>query len=462
MTNPYRNIPSVNVLVDLPSIAEWSNRLSRSFVVEVARQFLDDCRSKVADGSNGVAELTMDEFAARLIDRLEASQRPPLGSVINATGIIIHTGLGRSPLADEVVEVMADVARGYAPVELDMSSGQRGKRSNVVKQLLCEVTGAESGTAVNNNAAAMLLVLSALAKGREVIVSRGELIEIGGSFRLPDVMQSGGAILREVGTTNKTRLSDYANAINDNTALIMKVHSSNYRIEGFTEAAAISDLAELAHHHDISLIDDVGSGALVDFEQYGLADEPDVRSSIAAGSDLVLFSGDKLLGGPQAGIIVGKRELVDRVEKDPMMRALRLDKVMLTGLAATLQLHRDAELATERVPVLKMLTTPLPALKARADDLVDKLRDVGGVSDCACIETTAYMGGGTVPTQGVPSLAVSLKTSSASVDDVSARLRGGGPGVVARVHEDALVFDMRTVAIEQDEQLAEAIRSAVV
>jgi len=432
----------------------------RPLVVEAARAALDDMRAQLMNAPATDAAA----LGPRLIDmvhhRLRRALRPPLGPVINATGIIIHTGLGRAPLAEAAARAAFEATRQYAPVELAMDTGERGRRSQIVHELLCALTGAESATVVNNNAAALMITLSTLAAGRSVIVSRGELIEIGGSFRLPDVMKAGGAVLREVGTTNRTRLSDYENAIDDMTALLMKVHTSNYRIAGFTQSVTIDVLATLGRHHGLPVIDDIGSGALIDLAAYGVqSDEPSASAAIAAGADLVLFSGDKLLGGPQAGIIVGRGDLIERIEKSPMMRALRVDKYTLAALGATLQLHRDPRNAAAAIPVLRMLTTPLEDLEHRGREITNQLR---GVDATVTVEPShAYLGGGSLPTEAIPSVAITIAPANMAEAEFAQRLRQADLPVIARVRDGAAWFDLRTVFPNQDEALIAAIGIAL-
>lgn len=466
ISEAFRAIPSVDNLAGVASLDDWRKRLSPRLVVEAARRVLDDYRQALTEaGKRGkTVSLSFDQLVGRVDEALTAAQRSALPAVINATGIIIHTGLGRSPLADEAAAALSDVAARYAPVELDMASGQRGRRTDLVRDLLCELTGAESATVVNNNAAATVLVLAAVAEGREVVVSRGELVEIGGSFRLPEVMSASGAILREVGATNKTRTSDYEKAIGENTAALLKVHPSNYCIEGFTEQVSIQQLVEVGRRRDLVVIDDIGSGALVDVSRYGVSGEPAAHDSIAAGADLVLFSGDKLLGGPQAGVIVGKRKWIDRIEKHPLTRAMRLDKLILAALAATLQLHRDPDLAAKRVPVLKMLTASVESLRPRAVALAKSVGALSGVVEASIVETTAYLGGGALPNQSVPSIALRLRVKGLTEQTLADRLRNASNGatpIVARVQNDAVWLDLRTIFEDQDKQVFEAIRAAV-
>lgn len=458
--SPFRRLPAVNDLVDFPALADWQTRLPRTVVVEAARTVLANFRAALDTAGGHVEVPTLEQFAELVARHLERHERPRLRPVINATGIILHTGLGRSPLADSVAAAVADVARQYGSLELDLETGERGKRTTIVRELLTKLTGAESATVVNNNAAATTIVLATVGKGRSIIVSRGELIEIGGSFRLPDIMQASGATLCEVGTTNKTRLADYERAIDDTTAGLMKVHTSNYRIVGFTESASLEELVALGRRRGLPVIDDIGSGAMIDYAQFGFSGEPVAADSVRAGADLVLFSGDKLLGGPQAGVIVGRREWIERIEKNPLMRAFRVDKMTLAALEATLRLYRDAEQASREVPILAMLRTPVLELRNRAERLAGRLRALAAVAEAVIAADTAYLGGGSIPTQGFESVVVRVRFQGASETDVATRLRLGDPAVVPRVQDGAVVFDLRTIFNWQEDSLVHAVAAA--
>ncbi len=359
-------------------------------------------------------------------------------------------------LAAEALETMTAIASGYSSLETDLESGERGQRTDVVRKLLCERTGAESATVVNNNAAATMLALAAVAGGGEVICSRGQLIEIGGSYRLPEVMQCSGAALREVGTTNKTRLADYEAAINQNTKAILRVHPSNFRVVGFTESVDLTPLVALGRRADLPVIDDVGSGALVDFARYGLKDEPLVPHSVECGADLVLFSGDKLLGGPQAGLIVGKRTWIERIERHPLTRTMRVDKLTLSALATTLRLYRDLEVAEQRIPLLAMLSTSMENLKFRAEKIATQLRTCPVVEACEVQEGSAVIGGGSIPQQTLAAYQVSLMPKNITVDQMARRLRTGVPSVMGTIHEGRLILNLRSVSPRSDSQLVVA------
>jgi L-seryl-tRNA(Ser) seleniumtransferase len=397
-----------------------------------------------------------------LTSRIAASLR----RVINATGVIVHTNLGRAPLPAAACERMAEIGRGYCNLEYDLDRGTRGHRHVHAERLLCQLTGAEAAVVVNNNAAATLLVLAALAAGREVIVSRGELVEIGGGFRVPDVMAQSGAMLREVGTTNRTRIADYAAAISDRTAMILRVHPSNFRIEGFTERPALSDLAALAHRFQLPLFEDLGSGWLGEHQGVRggeapriLKDEPSAADSLAAGADVVAFSGDKLLGGPQAGLIVGRRPIVDTIRRHPLMRAVRADKLAYAALEATLAIWTQ-EPERWRVPVYRMLTIPLAELERRAQALAARLSETRGLR-AAVVDGVSTVGGGSAPGSALPTRLVRLEAAGLSASALDARLRAASPPIVTRIENDRVVLDVRTIGEEEDEDVVSAVGSAL-
>jgi len=455
-----RSLPSVNDLAGAMRDRGGADGAPWSLVVEACRRTLEQQREALLNGGGGGA--TLDSLVEAAAHDLEQAMRPPLAPVINATGIALHTGLGRAPLAESAATALYEVARGYAAVELELDSGKRGKRSDIVRALLCELTGAESATVVNNNAAALMIALSTVAKGRDVIVSRGELIEIGGSFRLPEVIETGGARLAEVGTTNKTKPADYERAVTEASGALMKAHPSNYRVEGFHQEVSIETLVEIGRRFDLPVIHDIGSGLLRPAASPEiLADEPDAQASVRAGADLVLFSGDKLLGGPQAGIIVGKRRWIERIEKNALMRALRVDKLTLAALGVTLQLHRDAETATEQIPALVMMGRPAEALRGRALALAQQIGAIEGIESAAVRESTAMMGGGSAPVREAPSVAVAIRARGVSEADLARGLRLGSPPVMARVSEGLVWLDLRAAPEEADGLLVEAVGAAV-
>ncbi|MFN8483017.1 MAG: L-seryl-tRNA(Sec) selenium transferase [Anaerolineae bacterium] len=447
-----RQLPSVDRLLQSPDIAPLVETHGRSLVIEALRAALDAARADIRAGALPPNTEALLAAAAR---HLAAIAAPSLVPVINATGVIIHTNLGRAPLSADARRAMLDVALGYSNLEYDLAPGARGSRYVHAAQLLAELTGAEAALVVNNNAAAVTLTLAALCAQHDVLISRSELVEIGGGFRIPDVLRQSGARLVEVGTTNRTYVRDYAAALTDATAAILCVHSSNFKIVGFTHHPARAELAELAHTHGRLLIDDIGSGALLDTSAYGLAPEPTPQASLAAGADLVTFSGDKLLGGPQAGIIVGRADLIARLRSFPLTRALRVDKLTLAALQATLLHYRRGDVT--RIPVWAMIAATLDDLAARAGAWATPLAARGLAVEVVAAEST--IGGGALPGESLPTRALALTVPSP--DDVAARLRRGAPPVVARIEGDRLLFDPRTVLPEQDDALLAALTAAV-
>ena len=420
-------------LRDLPSVDELARSVDDPLAVDAARAVLAQAREEIRAG------VDPGDLSARLRGELTAARRPSLRRVLNATGVIVHTNLGRAPLAEEALERVAEVARGYSNLEYDLTSGSRGSRQDHVAGILRRLTGAEAALVVNNNAAAVLLALAALAEGRQVLVSRGELIEIGDGFRIPDVLARSGARLVEVGTTNRTRAADYDGAVGPDTAMLLRVHQSNFRVVGFTEQPRVEELAAVARRHGLPLVDDLGSGVLTD-----LADEPSARDALAAGADLVCFSGDKLLGGPQAGIVVGRAELVERLRRHPLQRALRADKLTLAALEGTLALYLDAP---ERIPVLRAISEPAEAVRGRAHRLAEL---VGGAVE----ETVARVGGGALPLAELPSFACAVE------ETLAAPLRSCQPAVVGIVRDGRLLLDCRTLTDDDVHEVAAAIRAA--
>ena len=453
-----RNIPSVTELLESPALKGLVDRISHNVVVDGVRSFLDDFRSDIQSRANELSLPPVHELAERIARKIMQTEKPTLHPVVNATGILLHTGLGRAPLAEEAVAAMGACARDYASVEMDLVDGQRSRRTDVVADVLKKLTGAESSMVVNNNAAATLLALCALAQGKEVIVSRGQLIEIGGSYRLPDVMEASGAILREVGTTNKTRISDYKNAVGENTAGLLRVHSSNFRIVGFTAEVPLLDLVSIGRQYRLPVIDDIGSGALVDFQRFGCDGEPVAKSSISDGADLVLFSGDKLLGGPQCGIAVGRADLVKQMMDHPLARAVRVDKITLAALAATLSLYRDENKAVRTVPLLQLLDTPLENLKKRAERLAPQMELENSVAQAQPLEDRTFLGGGSVPHQEIATWCIAITPAEKGPHELAQSLRLGNPPVVGRVQRDLLMLDLRSVFPRQDQDLVTAIK----
>lgn len=461
MSDPIlRQLPAVHEVLNQPVLAALRAAWGYEAVLHSVRAVLAESRGRLARGEPTSVDPT--SLGKRVVALLEA-ERPYLRKVINASGILLHTGLGRAPLAEEVVQAVAEVARGYCNLEFDLDTGERGRRTSGVAELLVRLTGAEAATVVNNNAGATVLALRALASGREVIVSRGQLVEIGGSFRLPEIFEVSGAKLREVGTTNRTRLSDYERAIGPETAALLRVHPSNYRIVGFTEEVSIADLAMLARQRGLQTIDDVGSGALGPDRPPQVAGEPTIAEGLAAGADLVLGSGDKLLGGPQCGLLLGSRSAIARVESDPLMRALRVDKMTLAALEATLRLALDPTLASRRIPLWAFLTTAPARLQARAEQLARRLRDELGLNATA-EATQAFFGGGSQPAEPLSSFGVRISppypAPFAGESSWASALRTGSPAIVPRVQGGSVLLDLRAVADSDDEVIVEALRHA--
>ena len=417
-------------LRDLPSVDELARGSADPLAADAARSVLARAREEIRAGADP------GDLVARLGEELEAARAPRLRRVLNATGVVAHTNLGRAPLAEEALARVHEAARGYSNLEYDVRAGARGSRQDHVAPLLRRLTGAEAALVVNNNAAAVMLALAALAEGREVLVSRGELIEIGDGFRIPDVLARSGALLREVGTTNRTRAADYDRAVTEDTALLLRVHQSNFRVVGFTEQPRLEELAAVAQRHGLPLVDDLGSGALVD-----VGDEPTAREALAAGADLVCFSGDKLLGGPQAGIVIGRGELVERLRRHPLQRALRADKLTLAALEGTLALYLDAP---ARIPVLRMLREDTASIRARAERLAQL---VGGAVE----ETVARAGGGALPLAELPSYACAVE------EELAAKLRAADPPVIALVRDGRTLLDCRTLTEGEVDEVAAAI-----
>ena len=451
-TDRRRRLPSVDRLLATEPLAAAGIQHGHTLAVDAARDTLADARERAAYGQPPLSTAALAQEAVR---RLEAGVRGTLLPVINATGVIIHTNLGRAPLSDAARQAMEAVAAGYSNLEYDLEAGERGSRYLHAEQLLCRLTGAEAALVVNNNAGAVFLALTALARGRSVIISRGQLVEIGGGFRIPDVLRQSGAQLVEVGTTNRTHLSDFRDAISSETALLLRVHTSNFKQIGFTAEVSLADMVALAHSVGLPVVDDLGSGTLLDTARYGLSAEPTVQDSVAAGVDLVTFSGDKLLGGPQAGLIVGRASLIADLRQHPLTRALRVDKGTLAALQATL-LHYARGEAQREVPVWRMIATPLAELAARAADLAAKLCAVG--CQATIVESASTVGGGALPGETLPTWAVAV--AAAAPDDLAAALRHGDPPVVGRIVEGQLLLDLRTVPPGMDEVVLRAVQVA--
>ena len=456
--DPRRRLPSVDQALQAQELRLLVGVHGRGAVVRALRDALAELRTRTADPDAPGLEGAVSALGQDVAERLERGARPALRRVINATGVVVHTNLGRAPLSPEAAAHVAEIAASYSNLEYDLVRGERGDREAHVESRLLSLLGAEASVVVNNCAAAVLLAINTLAEGREVLVSRGELVEIGGSFRIPDIVGKGGARLREVGTTNRTRIGDYRAALSPETALILKVHPSNFRIVGFTEEAPLAELSELARETGVPLMQDLGSG-LVEALPGALATEATARQALEAGAHVVSFSGDKLLGGPQAGLIAGRRAYLERMRRNPLYRALRVDKMMLAALDATLIEHESGR-ARERVPVLRMIHTPVAVLAARARALREALARAAPGLRVALIEAESVVGGGALPAVGLPTAALAIDPGPEGPDRMAAALRAGRPPVIARVLADRLVVDLRTVADDEEEALLAALVQA--
>ncbi len=455
-----RALPSVASLLEHEEVVDWLSGSPRAYVVSSLQAAIDDAREAILAGDDEIS-IDSDDLVAEAEAYLLERSTPNLRGVINATGIVLHTGLGRAPLCEAAVEALAESIGGYCNLEYDLETGQRGKRQVHVAEHLAEITGAEAATVVNNNAAATLLILQTLAHGKEVVVSRGQLVEIGGSFRLPDIIRAAGVTLKEVGTTNRTRVSDYQEAICSDTAALVRVHTSNFRIEGFCESASIEEMVELAHRFELPVVDDLGSGALFDLKPLGLPDEPHVQASLDAGADLVCFSGDKLLGGPQCGIIVGRQDLIDLIEANPLMRTYRVGKLTLLALEATLRCYADRDQAPDLIPALTMLTATTGALAHRAETLAELLSQAFPGEHFFVGSDVAFAGGGALPARELTTVIVQWRPAGARASEIAAALREADIPVIARIRDEAICFDLRTIRDDDLEGLVDAVASVI-
>ncbi|MDR0466522.1 MAG: L-seryl-tRNA(Sec) selenium transferase [Deltaproteobacteria bacterium] len=459
MKQLFRSLPAVDACLDalnyaLPACRDAPRSLTRNLV----NAFLDMRRRRIQEGEPvEAARLALPGCLPELADFVAEGLRPRLRSVLNGTGVVIHTNMGRSVLAKAAQEAVALAAGGYVNLELDLATGERGSRDSLVEDLLRMVTGAETGLVVNNNAAAVLLMLNSLCRGGEVVVSRGQLVEIGGSFRIPEIMECSGASLREVGAANRCHLHDYSRAINENTRALLRVHSSNYRIVGFFKEVSLPDLALLGREHGLPVMEDLGSGSLVDFSPYGLPGEPTVQSVVAEGADLVCFSGDKALGGPQAGIIVGKRVYIEQMRANPLYRALRSDKLTLAALEATLRLYLDPQKALAQIPTAAMLVCPPQTLARRARGLSTRLRRaLGGTAQVSIAKNVSRAGGGAFPERDLPTSLVCLRPAECSAGELKRRLLNADPPLLGRLEDNAFCLDPRTL---DDKELPLVVRA---
>jgi L-seryl-tRNA(Ser) seleniumtransferase len=450
-SDPRRGLPSVGILLESPELQPLLSRAPRALVTDAIRTAIEAVRENPA-----AAPSDARGWARAIDEELTRRERPSLRPLINATGVILHTNLGRAPLATAALQAIIDAAAGACNLEYDVATGQRGSRYVHAVALLRELTGAEDAIVVNNCASALVLALNSLAAGREAIVSRGELIEIGGSFRVPDIMAKSGATLIEVGTTNRTHLADYSDALSESTGAIVKVHRSNFEVRGFVAEAELSELAPLARTHALPLVFDFGSGLLVSLDEFGLRGEPTARDAVRNGATLVLMSGDKLLGGPQAGIILGDAAAIEACRKNPLARAVRVDKLTLSALEATLALYRDPARAVREIPTLAMLTAPSTTIKARAEQVRARLQAAG--LTCDVVETEASVGGGAFPTARIASHAVAI---DGQVDDIERRLRTAPNAIIGRIAHGRVLLDLRSVPAAHDDQLVRAAMAAL-
>lgn len=452
-----RRIPKIDEILAQPQAAQAMAQGKKAAVTQAARQAAEQLRSRILAGET--PEISVEAAAALALEIAEENSRMNLRPVVNGTGVVLHTNLGRARMSHEAALAAMEAAESYNTLEYDCRQGRRGSRYAHVESLLCQLTGAEAALAVNNNAAAVMLILGTLAKNRQVVVSRGELVEIGGSFRVPEIMEQSNSALVEVGTTNKTHPQDYERAITDQTAALLKVHTSNYKIMGFTEDVPLEQLAEIGRRRGLPVIYDLGSGALTDLAAYGIESEPTVQQAAEAGADIVSFSGDKLLGGPQAGIIVGKKAYIDAMKKNPLTRATRIDKLTLAALEATLRIYLEPEQINEKIPTYQMLSMPLEEMEAKGRRLMAKLADIPGLH-CQLAEDEGQVGGGSVPTQMIPSRVVAMRHKSVAPDQLETRLRLEPLPIVGRISKDRYLLDMRTTQEEYFDTIAQSVAKA--
>ncbi len=449
-----QSLPSLEILLNDPQLVEFSDKFGREVLLKTAREVLDHIRRQFrlkSDAELPTADNASEWIVARIVQEVSAKYGFSLKKAINATGVVLHTGLGRAVLPEAAIQSINDVIEGYCTLATSIETGRRGHRDGHLNDLICELTGAEAATVVNNNAAATMLILNTLAQGKEVILSRGQLVEIGGAFRMPDVMETSGAKLRDVGTTNKTHLRDYANAIGEETGALMRVHHSNYRIVGFSSEPSVQEIADLAHERGLHMIDDIGSGALIDLGQFGLEKEPLIKDSIKAGADVICFSGDKLIGGPQAGIIVGKAKVIEKIKKNQLGRAMRVGKTTIAGLQATLQLFLRPDTITKTHPVYRMFAARPVQLARRANRMRRALEPAldAGVS-LEVVDSHAQVGSGSVPAETMPSKSLRILSSGRSEASIAQQLRLNDPPIFTRLHKNGLYLDFKTFDSSQD------------
>jgi L-seryl-tRNA(Ser) seleniumtransferase len=444
--NFFRDLPSVDRLLNHPRCEALLLHYNRTYVAEKCRNVLDRLRISLKNGTSDPYAAAEPAILVEVENRISAESQPGHVRVVNATGTILHTNLGRALLAKAAIDAVVEVAAHPVNLEYDLAAGRRGKREETLERLLIELTGAEAATVVNNNAAAVLLALNTLAQGKEVIVSRGELIEIGGAFRIPEIMGKSGAFLKEVGSTNRTHPADYDNAITSNTALLLKVHTSNYKVVGFTAEVSLDQLVAIGKRHHVPVMEDLGSGALLDLTQHGLPKEPIVADRIRLGADIVTFSGDKILGGPQAGLMVGKKDYIGRIGKNHLQRALRCGKLTLAALEATLRLYRQAPQITEAIPTLKAFTRPTDDIRRMGEEILSQLQNALGNDFRVSLEqSTCQIGSGALPTEELPTIVIVIEHSTESATSIAQKFRGARPPIIGRIRDDRFLLDLRTI-----------------
>lgn len=462
--NILSTLPSTDEILYREDIKELLKEIPRNLVVREIRKVVSDLRGeilKMSEAEKSNYQIDIDQIVNEVINRSVKFTEMNLKRVVNATGVVLHTNLGRALISEEIKEKIWEVSSSYSTLEIDIATGKRGSRYDHVVELLKFITGAEDALVVNNNAAAVLLTLDTIAKNREVIVSRGELVEIGGAFRIPDVMEQSNARLVEIGTTNKTHFKDYANAITENTAALLKVHTSNYKIVGFTEEVALNELVKLGKDTNIPVIEDLGSGVLLDLTKYGITYEPTVQESIKAGVDIITFSGDKLLGASQAGIIIGKKCYIDKMKKNPLTRALRVDKLTLVALEATLRLYLNIDDAVFKIPTLRMITEDIKSITMRSEMLYNMLKKVSGKLTVSINDDYSQVGGGSLPLEKLPTKVIAITNSSITASKLEARLRGFRIPIITRIQDGKIILDVRTIDEKDYKVICEAIRSAI-
>jgi len=456
-----RMIPGVDSILEVAKTDTFFDNVPKSVLIRSIRFVVEQLRILILDDQQAIseAELSSSSVFNKIKKRVDKMMTPNLIRIINATGVVIHTNLGRSLLADDAIENLLTIARRYSNLEFDLSKGARGSRYSIVEDILCEISGAESALVVNNNAGAVFLSLETIAKGKKVIVSRGELVEIGGSFRIPDVMARSGGILKEVGTTNRTHLRDYENAIEHDTALLLKVHTSNYSIVGFTADVSLESLVDLGARYKIPVMEDLGSGTFVDFSKYGLLKEPTVQESVKTGADIITFSGDKLLGGPQAGIIVGKNNIIEKIKKNPINRALRIDKLTLAALESTLRHYRNIEKEMDAIPTLRLMTLPFDHIESNAKTLFKMLENIDDPKlSVSLIDIFSRPGGGSLPLLKLPSKGVGVKVEGISANALEKQMRNDECPIIGRIEEDFFIMDLRTILADELQLIENAFK----